>query len=808
MNSTLPVIEHLNFDWEFCPKFDKTMISGDKNEYIFERVNIPHTSVEIPYNNFDENIYQIDCCYRKKFYISKDMINRYAWLHFDGVMAYAKIFVNGEFVGEHKGGYTPFKLDITKALKYGQENLLVIYVDSHEREEIPPFGFVVDYLTYGGIYREVRIAYVNEIAIANCHIKTKNVLEDKKLLDLELYIENYKTKTDTLEIAFTILYKNSICHEFTKTVELKGEYSEKYNIVKSVENVDLWDINNPNLYHLNIRVSHEEKILDEKTIRFGFREIAYENDGLYLNGEKIKLRGLNRHQSFPYVGYAMPKSAQYKDAEILKYSLGVNTVRLSHYPQSNHFMDRCDEVGLLVFDEIPGWQNIGDSEEWRNLAKENVREMIMKDWNHPSVFIWGVRINESKDCEELYLETNAIAHALDETRPTGGVRYLEGSQLLEDVYTFNDFSHTGMNKGLKDRKKVTKKEVPYLVTEHNGHMFPTKKYDSEPHRIDQAKRHLNVLEAMYKNNDISGAIGWCMFDYNTHEDFGSGDKICYHGVMDMFRIEKYAAYVYSSMQDQEPVMYVANSMDIGDFPAGIVGDTYIFTNCDYVNVYKNDLFIGKFYPAKELYPSVPHPPVIVDNYIGNQIHDNEPFNDRDANFIKNSFIKISKLGEAGITLVDKAKMGLILVKYKLSFSDVYQLYGKYMSNWGDSATTYKFEGYINEKCVLTVNKSQLGDVHMKVSPDTNILVEAETYDVTRIVVNIEDNNSKPLFYSNESVFLSVEGPIEIIGPKHIPLIGGSSAFWVKSTGLAGHAKVIIASERYGEEKILIDVLKV
>ena len=173
MNSILPVIEHLNFDWEFCPKFHEIMISGDENEYIFEKVNIPHSAVEIPYNNFDENMCQIDCCYRKKIFISKDMMNKYAFLHFDGVMSYAKIFVNGEFVGEHKGGYTPFKLDITKTLKYEQENLLVLYVDSHEREEIPPFGFMVDYLTYGGIYREVRLEYVNEISIANCHIKTK-----------------------------------------------------------------------------------------------------------------------------------------------------------------------------------------------------------------------------------------------------------------------------------------------------------------------------------------------------------------------------------------------------------------------------------------------------------------------------------------------------------------------------------------------------------------------------------------------------------------------------------------------------------
>lgn len=122
--------------------------------------------------------------------------------------------------------------------------------------------------------------------------------------------------------------------------ELKGEYCEKYNILENVEDVDLWDIDNPNLYHLNIRIIHKERMVDEKRIRFGFREISYKNDGLYLNGKKIKLRGLNRHQSFPYVGYAMPRSAQYKDAEILKYDLGLNTVRLSHYPESNHFMDR------------------------------------------------------------------------------------------------------------------------------------------------------------------------------------------------------------------------------------------------------------------------------------------------------------------------------------------------------------------------------------------------------------------------------------------------------------------------------------
>lgn len=807
MENNSRIIENLNFDWEFCPNFDEKMILGNTEGYNFENVNIPHSPVEIPYNNFDEKMYQIESCYRKSFYVSKDMKGKFAWINFDGVMAYSKVFVNGELVGEHKGGYTPFKINITKSLKYGEDNLMVVYVDSHEIPEIPPFGFVIDYLTYGGIYREVRIEYLNAIAIENCHIKTKQVLEEKKLLDLDLYIENYEGKKENININFKLLFKDEVKYEFKKVIRLTGEYEQRQSISENVENINLWSTESPNLYDLEISLENNGKIYDYKKIRFGFREINFDTDGFHLNGNKIKLRGLNRHQSFPYVGYAMPKSAQYKDAEILKETLGVNTVRLSHYPQSNHFMDRCDELGLLVFDEIPGWQFIGDSKEWRELAKQNVRDMIKKDWNHPSVFIWGVRINESKDCEELYLKTNEIAHSLDETRPTGGVRYLEGSQLLEDVYTFNDFSHTGANAGLKSRKKVAKKEVPYLVTEHNGHMYPTKKFDFEPHRIEQAKRHLNVLEAMYKNDDISGCIGWCMFDYNTHKDFGSGDKICYHGVMDMFRIEKYAAYVYASMQDEKPVMHVANTMDIGDFPASSLGDTYIFTNCDYVKVYKNDLFIDTFYPAKKLYPSVPHPPVIVDNYIGRQIHENENFSEKDSNFIKQSFIKTSKYGDTALTAFDKFKMASIMIKYKLKFSDGYQLYGKYMANWGTAATTYKYEGYIKDNCVITEYRSQLGKVQMTVLPDTKTLIEDETYDVARIVVKLEDQNKKPLFYCNEFVSLEIEGDIKLIGPRTIPLIGGSSAFWIKSLGCEGNGKVTITSERYGKEEINIKVIK-
>lgn len=166
----------------------------------------------------------------------------------------------------------------------------------------------------------------------------------------------------------------------------------------------------------------------------------FKSDGLYLNSRKLKIRGLNRHQSFPYIGYAMPESMQIMDADILKYELGLNAVRTSHYPQSHAFIKRCDEIGLLVFTEMPGWQHIV-REEWKNQACVNLKEMIVQYRNHPSIFMWGVRINESKDDNSFYTRTNAIAKALDPTRARAGVRANKRSHLLEDVYTYNDFSH-------------------------------------------------------------------------------------------------------------------------------------------------------------------------------------------------------------------------------------------------------------------------------------------------------------------------------------------------------------------------------
>ena len=559
----------------------------------------------------------------------------------------------------------------------------------------------------------------------------------------------------------------------------------------SVPDGKLWTLESPVLYTARIRACEAGRVIDERCVRFGFRTVRFENDGFYLNGEKVKLRGLNRHQSYPYVGYAMPASIQAFDADILKCELGVNAVRTSHYPQSQHFIDRCDELGILVFTEIPGWQHIGD-EAWKKQAVINTEEMVRQYMHHPSVMLWGVRINESQDCDELYRLTNKAARSIDGSRQTSGVRYLEKSRLLEDVYAFNDFSHSGDNAGLKVKSAVTsKKNKPYLVSECNGHMFPTKPFDDERHRLSHALRHAKVLDAMYAADDICGVFPWCMFDYNTHQDFGSGDGICYHGVMDMFRNPKLAAAVYASQSENAPCCVVSSSMDIGEHPAGDIGRVFVFTNADSVRLYKNDVFVKEFFPCRDEYPALPHPPVLVDDFIGGMLETQEHFEPKVAADVKDCLNAIAKYGPSALPIGTIAKFAKLMLFKGFKFSDGYELYGRYVSNWGGEATVWRFDAVKNGEVVKSVVKMPGQQVQLEISVSSTHLTEGDTYDAAAVRIRALDGHGNPAVYWQEPIALRCDEGLEIIGPHVISLKGGSGGTYVKTCGVSGNARLYV-----------------
>jgi beta-galactosidase len=750
----------LNFNWRFKNEYLPEDLGRPATEE-YEAVNLPHSFPLLPFNYPGEGYRGGVAHYKKEFFLDKKYRGKIINIVFEGVAHVAEVYLNGKYLGRHEGGYDQFSFNANKFLNFGTFNLLEVVVDSSENPDVPPFGNLVDYLGYGGIYCEVKLEILNREHIKNCFLNCFNIETNILSCDIE-------TSVNAGVIEITVLDKDDPVYQNSF---LFVQSQSTFECV--LDKKELWSVDNPYLYKVKVKLIINQKELDEIMLNFGFREARFTKRGFYLNGKLLKLRGLNRHQSYPYVGYAMPKGVQEKDADILKYELGVNIVRTSHYMQSRHFLNRCDEIGLLVFEEIPGWQHIG-GEAFRQNTLNNVRAMITRDYNHPSVIMWGVRINESPDDAELYRATSSLARELDPLRPLGGVRNFPGSEMFEDVYTFNDFTHAGGKEAIQKPGRV-KKKVPYLITEHNGHMFPTKRYDPEPHRVEHALRHYRVLTAAFVRRRIAGAIGWCMCDYNTHYEFGSGDQVCYHGVMDMFRIPKYASAVYAAQQDDQPVLEVLGTMNFGDYPASRIEAIYVATNLDCVKLYVNDAYVDTFHPEKK--SRLPHPLIKITDFIGNRLRDAEGFTRSEARLTKRLFRAVSKHG-LNVPLRYKLGMAYLMLKKKYKLADAINLYYKYYA----AGSTYRFEGYKDGQLVKTVVKEPVKRTEYRLTLDTDVLIQEATYDAVRAVVTKIDQNGNILAYAFDPLIIEVEGGIDLIGPDVISLQGGAAGFWIKTNG--------------------------
>lgn len=798
---------YLNDDWLFTEQFEDSLAAPEYPENTLQPVRLPHTCKETPFHYFDESLYQMVSGYRRHLLIPKDWQGKQILLTFEGAAHDSTVFCNGKKVGEHHCGYTAFTVDLTDNVLYGQDNLLCVRLDSRENLNVPPFGYVIDYMTYGGIYRDVRLEVKEKVSLSDIFVHTAIDFKSSPV-----------TAQITSEITLTASDENVTIRQYympkstaaaqeswrllcEQTVSADTTGDKKIALTAAITDPLLWDTEEAHLYILKTQLYQDNTLLDETETTFGIREAVFKNDGFYLNGRKLRIRGLNRHQSFPYVGYAMPKSMQRLDADLLKKELGLNAVRTSHYPQSHYFLERCDELGLLVFTEFPGWQHIGD-DSWKAQAVANAEDMIRQYRNHPSIILWGIRINESPDDDAFYEKTNAVAHKLDPTRPTGGVRAMKKSHLLEDVYTYNDFLHDGEMPGCDPKKKVTSDmEKPYLISEYNGHMYPTKAFDNEERRSEHAIRHANVLDAVAGQSDIAGSFGWCMFDYNTHKDFGSGDRICYHGVMDMFRNPKLAASIYACEQEQTPVLEITSSMDIGEHPGCNRGNIYILSNADSVKMYKNDRFIKEYLPGMSPYKHLKHGPILIDDFIGDSFAQNERFRPKHAKEITDAMNLVAR---GSLNHIPKrlylTALKLLLI-YHIDFAEVTRLYTKYIGDWGGTATVYRFDAIKDGKVVKSVTKEPVREIRLEAEADHTILTEQHSYDVALVRIRAVDDHGNVLPFYQEPVRLITEGDISIIGPETIALQGGMGGTYVKSLGRSGQGALLLQSLTAGEVRI-------
>jgi beta-galactosidase len=714
-------------------RYSRTVVEGghEKNfdDSKFDQVVIPHTNMRLPWHGFDEKTYQFVSLYRRRFKLPPGSRGKHVFVDFEGVMTASIVWINGTRLGEYKGGYTPFSFELTPHLDFDGENVLAVDVDSSERADIPPFGYEIDYLTFGGIYREVSLRIAPSTFIENISVRPSNVLTSAPGLEIVTFVQNLEpSKTGcTLEIELfdgeRVITKMSQAVPASNNAGEAVAHSAKLDGLKGIR---LWNLENRNLYSARVRLRRGTQVLDADSRRFGFREAQFTDQGFELNGKVIKLRGLDRHQTFPWVGQAMPARAQRRDADLLRNKLKCNIVRTSHYPQSRHFLDACDEMGLLVLEEIPGWQHIGDA-AWQDISVDNVRRMIRRDWNHPSIVLWGVRINESRDNHDFYTRTNAVAHELDPMRQTGGIRYFQSSEFLEDVFTMNDFGWP-----LKPPNHPR-----YLNTEFVGHTYPTKTIDQVERLMEHTIRHARVHDQLASNPQYAGGIGWCAFDYNTHGNFGSGDRICYHGVTDIFREPKPAAGFYKSQCEpsEEIVLEPAFHWARGDASVGF-SKAVVCSNCDHLKFYIDDKLVAEVDPDRKQFAHLKYAPFVLE------------------------------LGE---------------------------LFHK----WGD----LRIEGYIQGKQVITRRMSGTGvDTKFSLLPDDTELI-ADGADSTRAVLRVTDEFGNICPFANDAIKFELEGPAEIVGDNPFSLIGGTGAIWIRARQTPGKVKLKAVHPYLGTQEV-------
>ena len=344
--------------WEFSPVWSDAFLRGEGEA---EEVRLPHQIQDLPMHYASPTQYERICGYRKMLRIPEQAVGKRVFLQFDGAAHIASVFLNGKELCKHYGGYTAFRVELTGLLKPGEEGLLAVRLDSTENPEIPPFGYVIDYLTYSGLYREVWL-----------ELRTKDYIKDVYVTTPELEVaEVYVTIEGKPHPVRVSIWDGDTCLASTE-----GPVRFRMRI----PGVDAWSPENPALYECRAELLDCESdpnyniVLDTVSVSFGFRTLVFDQNQFYLNGEPLFLRGLNRHQSFPYIGYAAPAHLQREDARILKEELACNAVRTSHYPQSQHFLDACDELGLLVFTEFPGWQHVGGA-KWKEHALNTLAEL-------------------------------------------------------------------------------------------------------------------------------------------------------------------------------------------------------------------------------------------------------------------------------------------------------------------------------------------------------------------------------------------------------------------------------------------------
>jgi beta-galactosidase len=606
-------------DQFFHPDFDD---SG------WEQVSIPHTPRLEPLLVNDQ--WQGTCWYRKKFKLPSELKQRKLYLSFEGAMNVADVWINGVHKIKHQGGYLPFVIDFSDEANWQGDNQVVVRLDNRDNPVTGPKPLeILDFNTYGGIYRNVWLSskaplhitdpvFADREASGGVFVSFPEVSLSRATIAVKTHVLNEHSRKEAFHITQSLFKGEQLIQEFVGEQVLlsPGEDAAFLNEL-DVEEPELWSPQHPHLYFLETAVMQGEKIIDQETTRIGIKTMEFRDQSFFLNGEELFLRGVNRHQEYPFVGYALSDNAQYRDAKKIK-DAGFDYVRLSHYPHSDAFMDACDELGLMTIDAILGWQYYSDSSSFHEHVFNTVRDMIRRDRNHASVLAWEVSLNESWMPEYFIDSLNRIAH-----------REFPGDQCFTagwQEYGYDIYLQARQHRVGRPHHSVQK---PYVVSEYGDWEYYAMNaglnQDSWDDLIqeERSSRQLrgfgqerllqqarNIQEA-HNDNFSTPAFAdgyWVMFDYNR----GYADDLEASGIMDIFRIPKSSFYFFQSQRDASdpfgsPMVHIANTLPDKK------GEIRVFSNCDEVELFSNGTSAGRQSPDRDQFSNrLAHPPFTFD----------------------------------------------------------------------------------------------------------------------------------------------------------------------------------------------------
>ena len=586
----------------------------------FETVTLPHTVAGLSWDGWDCAAWEGVWIYRKHFDGAAVAGGR-VLVTFDGVMTNAVVVLNGLAAGAHAGGYLPWTTELTGYLA-GGDNVLAVIVDARWLD-VPPDGgpsgpSSVDYLQPGGIYRDVRLHVVPGIYLQDVFARPQDVLSEDRGVTVEATVNAAVVpEGNTATVTAALLDGTRVLAAARAAAGIAGPGTSTVSLtIGQVGPVTYWSPENPKLYTVATTLSYGRPGgrggKHTVTTTIGFREAVFTDGGFYLNGDRYKIFGLNRHQLFPYLGMAAPARLQRRDAEILKNELNCNMVRCSHYPQSPHFLDACDELGLMVWEEPPGWKHMGDA-VFQAQVLDDVRAMVVRDRNRPSVVIWGTRLDETGNYPALYARARQIAYACDGSRQTtGAVSFHTTAGWAEDVFSFDDYHTAGGEPDLYPPVPG----VPYLVSESVGALDPTYRWvDPPPVLAHQAFAHARAHDQAQSGNRYAGLLAWAGVDYYS----AARDRKCWRtlrtpGVIDTFRVPKPGAAIYQAQADPatRPVIVPVFFWDSRAAPAGPGPDSMFATNCSRLEIFAGGAHLATATPDRRRFGHLACPPAFAD----------------------------------------------------------------------------------------------------------------------------------------------------------------------------------------------------